>query len=109
MNVYLETLFEQKRDHKRSCSIPDTVRDFLITHLPKKMMCSSTIKSGDVQTYTLAKNIALRYEHIQVNHHNRYNFIVIDDDGLYPSNFMDLPVAPPNLIVVNPDTGHSQK
>lgn len=109
MNSYLETLIEQQKDHLWACSIPSKVRDFLITNLPKKMKCSSTLKSGDVHVYTLEKNIALRHEHIQFNHENIYKFIVIDDDGLDPSNFLDLPVAPPNLVVVNPNTGHSQK
>jgi len=109
MNGYLETLLEQKIDHKRSNPIPETVRDFLITRLPSEMMCSSTLKTGEVRTFILEKNKALRYEHIQVNHRNLYSFIVIDDDGLDPTNYLDLPVAPPNLVVVNPISGHSQK
>ena len=109
MNSYLETLIEQQKDHQRSRSIPAKVYEFLIKNLPKVMMCSSTLKSGDVRTYTLPKNIALTYEHIQINHENLSKFIVIDDDGLDPSNFLDLPVAPPNLVIVNPKTGHSQK
>lgn len=109
MNSYLKILKEQKNDHERSCSLPRKVREFLISHLPKKMFCSSTLKNQIGHVYPLPKHLALAHEHIQVNHDNLYNFIVIDDDGLDPSNFLELPVAPPNLIVINPITGHSQK
>lgn len=109
MNAYLETLIEQRNDYKKSISMPIEIREFLISRLPSKMMCSSTLKSGEVKTYRLDKNKALSYEHIQVNHPNLYSFIVIDDDGIEPDNYLDLPIAPPNLIVINPKTGHSQK
>jgi hypothetical protein len=111
MTTYIDILLEQKEEHKTFNSIPGQIRDFLITRLPKEMLCSSTLKTeyGKICTYRLAKHLALKHEHIQPNHGNLTNFIVIDDDGLDPENHLELPVPPPNLIVINPMSGHSQK
>ncbi|WP_333617006.1 replication initiation protein [Acinetobacter variabilis] len=112
MTNYINTLIEQKSDHRSSVCIPDQVREFLINHLPREMMCSSTLKADgevNIRTFTLKKHKALRFEHIQPNHANFKSFIIIDDDGLEPDNYLDLPVPKPNLVVINPKTGHSQK
>jgi transposase len=109
MNWYIDTLLEQKKDHKKKSWMPAEIRNYLITRLPQKMLCSSSLKTENPISYILDKHIALKNEHIQPNHENMWNFIIIDDDVNSPDAFLDLPVPVPNMIVINPESGHCQR
>ena len=89
--------------------MPYEIKEFLITHLPKIMLCSSSLKTENPRSYQLEKHIALKHEHIQPNHENMWKFIVIDDDVNSPDAYLDLPVPPPNMVVINPESGHCQR
>ena len=109
MSWCIDTLLEQRKDHPNKSCMPYESRKFLITHLPKTMLCSSSLKTENPKSYLLEKHIALKNEHIQPNHENMWKFIIIDDDVNSPDAYLDLPVPPPNLIVINPESGHCQR
>ena len=109
MSLYIDTLLEQKKDHLNKSCMPYEIKEFLITHLPKIMLCSSSLKTENPRSYQLEKHIALKHEHIQPNHENMWKFIVIDDDVNSPDAYLDLPVPPPNMVVINPESGHCQR
>ena len=109
MSWCIDTLLEQRKDHPNKSCMPYESRKFLITHLPKTMLCSSSLKTENPKSYLLEKHIALKNEHIQPNHENMWKFIIIDDDVNSPDAYVDLPVPPPNLIVINPESGHCQR
>ncbi len=95
MSLYIDTLLEQKRGHLNKSCMPYEIKEFLITHLPKIMLCSSSLKTENPRSYQLEKHIALKHEHIQPNHENMWKFIVIDDDVNSPDAYLDLPVYLP--------------
>ena len=109
MSLYIDTLLEQKKDHLNKSCMPYEIKEFLITHLPKIMLCSSSLKTENPRSYQLEKHIALKHEHIQPNHENMWKFIVIDDDVNSPDAYLDLPVPRPNMVVINPESGHCQR
>lgn len=108
MTLYVDCLLEQKQDHHNKSYMPNETRNFLIKNLPKTMLCSSSLKTANPKSYRLEKHIALKNEHIQPNHENMYNFIIIDSDVNSPDAYLDLPIPPPNMVVINPETGHCQ-
>ena len=109
MSWCIETLVEQRKDHPNKSCMPSEIREFLITHLPKTMLCSSSLKTENPTSYRLEKYIALKNEHIQPNHENMWKFIIIDDDVNSPDAYLDLPVPRPNMVVINPESGHCQR
>ena len=109
MSWCIETLVEQRKDHPNKSYMPHEIREFLITHLPKTMLCSSSLKTENPTSYRLKKYIALKNEHIQPNHENMWKFIIIDDDVNSPDAYLDLPVPRPNMVVINPESGHCQR
>lgn len=94
MSWCIDTLLEQRKDHPNKSCMPYESRKFLITHLPKTMLCSSSLKTENPKSYLLEKHIALKNEHIQPNHENMWKFIIIDDDVNSPDAYLDLPVPP---------------
>lgn len=108
MSLYMDCLLEQKKDHSIKSYMPKDIEDFLIRNLPKVMLCSSSLKTDNPRSYPLEKYRALKHEHIQPNHENMLNFMIIDSDINSPDAYLDLPCPFPNMVVINPETGHCQ-
>ncbi|ENW91509.1 MULTISPECIES: replication initiation protein [Acinetobacter] len=108
MSLYIDTLIEQKIDHPNKLLMPREIRDYLLNYLPREIFCSSSLKTDEPRSYKLKKNIALNHEHIQPNHENKRCFLIIDCDENEPDAYLDLPVPFPNIVVINPETGHYQ-
>lgn len=66
MSWCIDTLLEQRKDHPNKSCMPYESRKFLITHLPKTMLCSSSLKTENPKSYLLEKHIALKNEHIHL-------------------------------------------
>lgn len=90
---------------KTKTLVEENLVERLISLAPNKPYCS------DNKTCSLIwpKDLAFKKcSYIQLNTVNIINWLIIDIDHQNPFIFEDISVAPPNIITINKENGHSQ-